>query len=110
MHIIVYITASNAVEANEIAEALLKERLAACANVVETIKSIYWWKGKLERGDESLIILKTKERKFDELAARAKELHSYENPEIVAVPILKGSSDYLAWIDEETDRLCSQGK
>jgi len=103
MHVIVYITASSAKEASEIAEALLKERLAACANVVESIKSTYWWKGNLERDDESLIILKTTERKFDELAARAKELHSYENPEIVALPILKGSSDYLAWIDAEVD-------
>lgn len=103
MHVIVYITAPNPQEAQGLAEALLKERLAACANVVESVKSIYWWKGKLERDDESLIILKTQERKFDALAARVKELHSYENPEIVAVPILKGSSDYLAWIDEEVD-------
>jgi periplasmic divalent cation tolerance protein len=103
MHVIVYITASSAQEASEIAETLLKERLAACANVVESVKSIYWWKGSLEESDESLIILKTQERKFDELAARAKELHSYENPEIVALPILKGSSDYLAWIDGEVD-------
>jgi periplasmic divalent cation tolerance protein len=103
MHIIAYITAPNQKEAHDLAEAMLKERLAACANVVENIKSIYWWKGKLEHDDESLIILKTTERKFDELASRAKELHSYENPEIVAVPILKGSSDYLSWIDEEVD-------
>jgi periplasmic divalent cation tolerance protein len=103
MHVIVYITASNTKEATDIAEALLKERLAACANVVESIKSVYWWKGKLEHENESLIILKTQERKFDALAARAKELHSYENPEIVAVPILKGSSDYLDWIDAEVD-------
>lgn len=103
MHVIVYITASNAREADDIAEALLKERLAACANVVESIKSIYWWKGKLEHDNESLIILKTQESKFDELARRVKELHSYENPEIVAVPILKGSSDYLSWIDDEVD-------
>jgi periplasmic divalent cation tolerance protein len=103
MHVIVYITASNAQEANDIAEALLKERLAACANVVESVKSIYWWKGNLERDDESLIILKTTEGKFDVLAERVKELHSYENPEIVAVPILKGSSDYLDWIDDEVN-------
>ena len=103
MHVIVYITTSDAREANDLAEAILKERLAACANVVESVKSIYWWKGKLEHDDESLIILKTTERKFDALAARVKELHSYENPEIVAVPILKGSSDYLAWIDAEVD-------
>ena len=103
MHVIVYITASNAEEAKDLAEAILKERLAACANVVERVESIYWWKGKLERDNESLIILKTQESKFDELAARVKELHSYENPEIVAVPILKGSSDYLGWIDDEVD-------
>ena len=103
MHVIVYITASNAKEAGDIAEALLKERLAACANVVESIKSIYWWKGALERDNESLIILKTTESKFDALAERVKELHSYENPEIVAVPILKGSSDYLDWVEGEVN-------
>jgi periplasmic divalent cation tolerance protein len=103
MHVIVHITASNAAEASDIAEALLKERLAACANVVESVKSMYWWKGNLEHDDEALIIIKTTERKFDELAARVRELHSYENPEIIALPILKGSADYLAWIDAEVD-------
>ena len=103
MHVIVYVTASNPAEAGEIAKALLKERLAACANVVESVKSMYWWKGNLEHDDESLIIMKTTERKFDELASRVKELHSYENPEIIALPILKGSRDYLAWIDAEVD-------
>lgn len=103
MHVIVYVTTSSIEEAKDLVEAILKERLAACANVVESVKSVYWWKGKLERDNESLIILKTQESKFDELAARVKELHSYENPEIVAVPILKGSSDYLGWIDDEVN-------
>jgi periplasmic divalent cation tolerance protein len=103
MHVIVYVTVSNPEEAQDLAEAILKERLAACANVVESVKSIYWWKGNLERENESLVILKTTEGKFDELAARVKELHSYENPEIIAVPILKGSSDYLSWVDTEVN-------
>lgn len=101
MHVIVYITASNIKEAKDLAEAIVKERLAACANVVESVESVYWWKGKVEHDSESLIILKTKESKLDELIERVKQLHSYENPEIVAVPVLKGSSEYLDWIDEE---------
>ncbi len=104
MYAIVYITASNIGEARDLVEAIVKERLAACANVVESVESTYWWQGKIERGDEALIILKTKESKLDELIKRVKELHSYENPEIVAVPILKGSSDYLRWIDEELEK------
>ncbi len=103
MYAIVYITASNIGEARDLVEAIVKERLAACANVVESVESTYWWQGKIERDDESLIILKTKESKLDELIKRVKELHSYENPEIIAVPILKGSSDYLAWIDAEVN-------
>ena len=104
MYAIVYITASNIGEARDLVEAIVKERLAACANVVESVESTYWWRGKIERDDESLIILKTKESKLDELLKRVKELHSYENPEIVAVPILKGSDEYLRWIDEELEK------
>lgn len=103
MHVIVYITASNIEEAKDLVEFIVKERLAACANVVESVKSVYWWKGKMERDSESLIILKTKESKLDELIERVKQVHKYENPEIVAVPILRGSSDYLDWIDGEVD-------
>lgn len=101
MHVIVYITASNIEEAKDLVEVIVKERLAACANVVERVESVYWWKGKLERDNESLIILKTREDKLDELIKRVRQLHSYENPEIVAVPILKGSAEYLKWIDDE---------
>lgn len=101
MYVLVYITAANIDETEALAEVLVKERLAACANVVERVKSIYWWKGVLERDEESMIILKTREDRLDHLIKRVKQLHSYENPEIVAVPILKGSSEYLNWIDDE---------
>ncbi len=101
MFVLVYITTSTSEEAGQIGEAIVKERLAACANVVERVKSIYWWKGVLERDEESMIILKTREDRLDHLIKRVKQLHSYENPEIVAVPILKGSSEYLNWIDDE---------
>lgn len=101
MYVLVYITAANIDETEALAEVLVKERLAACANVVGRVKSIYWWKGVLERDEESMIILKTREDRLDDLIKRVKQLHSYENPEIVAVPILKGSSEYLNWIDDE---------
>ncbi len=103
MHVLVYITASNIMEANGLIEALIKERLAACANVIEGVKTTYWWKGKIERDSESLIILKTREEKLDALIERVKQLHRYENPEIIAVPILKGSDDYLKWVDDALD-------
>jgi len=99
VHVIVYITASNIEEAKDLSEAVINERLAACASIVEKVSSIYHWKGKIEKNNESLLILKTREDKMDALTVRVKQLHSYENPEIVAVPIVKGSGEYLDWID-----------
>ena len=101
--IVVIVTASNEEEAAKIGRALVEERLAACANIVPKIRSIYRWEGKVQDDPEALMLIKTTDKAFDALVSRVKELHSYSVPEIIALPIGAGSSDYLSWIEESTD-------
>jgi periplasmic divalent cation tolerance protein len=100
--IIVMVTCSNAVEAETIANALLEEHLVACVNIAGRIRSLFHWQGAISRESESLLLMKTTEARFEALARRVKELHSYEVPEIIAMPIRVGNPDYLAWIREST--------
>ena len=103
--IVVIVTASNEEEAAKIGKALVDERLAACANIVPKIRSIYRWEGKVQDDPEALMLIKTTEDMFEALTARVKELHSYSVPEIIALPIGAGASDYLSWIEESTTSL-----
>jgi periplasmic divalent cation tolerance protein len=98
----VYITASSRAEALKIGRALVAERLAACANVLPRARSVYWWQGKMEEADEAVLVAKTRAALAGRLIERVKSLHSYSCPAIVALPILKGNPDYLAWIAAET--------
>ncbi len=98
--IIVFITCSNVFEGQRIANLLVENRLAACVNLVKDIKSIYWWKGNIERSDEVLLIVKSDIRVLEKLINTVKSNHSYTVPEIVAVPIVGGNPDYLKWLDE----------
>ncbi len=100
-YVSIYITASHVQEAERIGVEVVERRLAACANVVKELRSIYWWKGKLERDDEALLFLKTRRDKVEEVISLVREIHSYENPAILVLPILGGSEEYLAWLDEE---------
>jgi len=84
-----------------LANALVEERLAACVNRLGPVQSTYWWQGQVERGEEQLLVIKTREDLFDRLKAKVQELHSYTVPEVIALPILKGSASYLHWMDEE---------
>jgi periplasmic divalent cation tolerance protein len=99
-YFLVSITTNSSEEAERIAEALVQERLAACVNIVPAITSIYRWQGEVHRDSEVLLIAKSRPESFESLAARVKELHSYEVPEIIALPITAGSKAYLKWIDE----------
>ncbi len=99
-YFLVSITTSSPEEAERIAETIVQERLAACVNIVPAIISIYRWRGEVHRDREVLLIAKSRPELFESLAARVKELHSYEVPEIIALPIAAGSKAYLNWIDE----------
>jgi periplasmic divalent cation tolerance protein len=101
-NIVVLVTAPSAEDAAKIARALVEERLAACANIVGDVRSIYRWEGKVEDDSEALMVIKTREELFDKLEKRVKELHSYSVPEVIALPIAKGSPEYLKWLEEET--------
>lgn len=101
--VVVVVTCGSAAEGERIARSLVEERLAACVNVLEApVRSTYRWKGKVETALEYLLIIKTSRRIFARLEAKVKELHSYEVPEIIALPILEGSPTYLQWIAENT--------
>ena len=102
--IVVFITASSEEEAARIAASLVEEKLAACVNIIRNIRSIYSWKGKVCDDAEVLMIVKTQRSLFNSLKGRVKELHSYEVPEIIALPIVDGSEDYLKWIRESTGK------
>ena len=97
---IVFITASSGKEARRLAKNLLKERLAACVNFIPKIKSQYWWKGKIERASETLLIVKTTKQAMTRLTRRVKELHSYSTPEIISCSVAEGNNDYLKWIKD----------
>lgn len=99
---VVYVTASSREEALAIGRAVVSERLAACANLIGAIRSIYWWEGKIDEGDEALLILKTTEDRLAALIERIRGLHSYTTPCVTAWPIAAGNPDYLAWIEAET--------
>jgi periplasmic divalent cation tolerance protein len=100
--LVVLVTAPTPERAAEIARALVEERLAACGNVVQGVRSIYRWEGKVHEDAEALLVLKTTRARFDALRDRVLALHPYEVPEVIALPVEAGSARYLAWIADET--------
>lgn len=100
--ITVFMTAPNEDEAAGIARALVEARLAACVNIVKNIRSVYSWQGKIEDDSEVLMIAKTRKGLFEALSEKVRELHSYEVPEVIALPVVAGSAEYLKWIREST--------
>ncbi len=99
-HLLIFVTANSKKEGEKIGETLVKEGLAACANLVPGVKSIFKWKGELCKEDEALILIKSNESLFEELKNRVVDLHSYDVPEVIAIPIAYGSADYLRWMEE----------
>ena len=102
--IAILITAGSKKEAESIARDLVKKKLAACVNIIPSVKSIYTWKGRIEASKECLLIAKTRENLFLRVEKAVKMAHSYECPEITALPLIKGSADYMRWIEESTRR------
>lgn len=102
MYAVIFITCANKKEAGRIAKALVKNKLAACVNIVDKIESIFWWQGKVDLASEALLIMKSKREKLTKIIKLVKSMHSYEVPEIIALPIIGGYRPYLEWIDEST--------
>ncbi len=98
----VYVTCGSKAEAKEIGQVLVGNRLAACANILPGMESIYWWDGKLTSDKEVILIVKTTEAVLNNLIAAVKKIHSYDVPCVVALPIEGGNPDFLQWIHSET--------
>ena len=99
LYVIVIVTTATKQEAENITQQLLKQHLIACANITGPVSSLFHWSGKLEKTEEYLIFMKSRKDLFDKLAETVKALHSYEVPEILALPVVDGSKEYLAWLD-----------
>ena len=99
--IVVLSTCGSAEEAAQIARALVDKKLAACVNVMPAVRSFYRWKGVVEDEQESLLVIKSSRGLFDQLRVELEKLHSYEVPEVIAVPIVDGSEGYLEWLERE---------
>jgi periplasmic divalent cation tolerance protein len=99
--VIVYTTCGKAEDAESIAQRLIEGRLAACVNVVAGVRSFYRWQGKIENAAEFLLIIKTARGLLDPLRVELEKLHPYDLPELIVAPIIDGSPNYLAWLEQE---------
>jgi len=99
-YLVVFIIVPNQKGAEKITLALLREKLAACVTVVPGVKSFYWWQKRIEKSSEVLLIVKTLKSKLPQLIKNVKKMHSYQVPEIIALPIINGEQKYLKWLQE----------
>ena len=102
--IVVLVTSGKREEAEQLANRLVELRLAACVSIIPNVASFYWWEGKVTRDDEFLLIIKTSRPRFEAVRKEVQRLHSYIVPEIIALPIVEGSEEYLNWIDESLSK------
>lgn len=100
--VVIYVCCADTDQAQRIGQLAVQQRLAACANIIPGMQSIYEWQGKLEQGQETILLLKTQAKHFEACAALVKANHSYELPCIIALPITQGAPDFLAWIKGQT--------
>ncbi|MBI2830500.1 MAG: divalent-cation tolerance protein CutA [Chloroflexi bacterium] len=102
--VVVLITASSAQEGNQIARSLLEKRKVACVNIVPSVSSLFWWQDKIDSAEEVMLVAKSREDLLPQVIEIVKQIHSYEVPEIIALPIVGGNADYLQWLNEETNK------
>jgi len=100
--VFVYTTYPSVVEAEEAGRALVEQRLCACVNILPGMVSYYWWNGALERGEEAVMIIKTRASLSEQVSAAVKEMHSYDTPAILVIPIESVEQTYFAWLLAET--------
>lgn len=98
----VYVTAPNEAEAEKIGRVLLKERLAACVNILNGMRSLYWWEGKIDEAEETVLIVKTDKKQVAAVIKRIEEIHTYKTPCAVALEVSEGSKNYVKWIETES--------
>mmetsp|Transcript_2374 Transcript_2374/g.6572 ORF Transcript_2374/g.6572 Transcript_2374/m.6572 type:complete len:162 (+) Transcript_2374:381-866(+) len=103
-HAVYYVTVNSKTLGVKIAESLLTDKLAACVNIIPGVESMYWWEGKVETDQELLLMIKSSRALLNQITKRVKEQHEYDTPEVIAVPIVGGSTQYLNWIKENTRR------
>jgi periplasmic divalent cation tolerance protein len=101
--IVVFVTVPDVEDAERIGRSLVEGRLAACVNIVPQIRSLFRWEGKVADESETLLIVKTRRALFDSLRAHVKQMHPYDIPEVIALPVVAGHQPYLRWIDEATE-------
>ncbi|MCL2150405.1 MAG: divalent-cation tolerance protein CutA [Dehalococcoidia bacterium] len=101
--VVVFITASSTQEAQTVADVLLEAHLAACASIIPKTSSHYWWQGEIKSAAEALLMIKTRAVLLDAIIKSVKERHSYDVPEVIAIPIVGGSAEYLKWVENETE-------
>lgn len=104
MYIVVFVTASCMEEAEKISSKLIENKLAACVNMVDGVKSVFWWEQRIDTAKEIMLVIKTKKSKLPAVIKLVKSIHSYEVPEIIALPIIGGEKKYLRWIDDSLRR------
>ncbi|MDD5592913.1 MAG: divalent-cation tolerance protein CutA [Candidatus Omnitrophica bacterium] len=102
MNTIIFVTASHKKEAEKIASALIKAKLAACVNIIQGVHSLFRWRGKIDRAREILLIIKTRKTLLSWVIKKVKSLHSYSVPEVIALPIIAGNKEYLKWLNDST--------
>lgn len=100
MYVVILVTSASKKEAGAIAQALIKKKLAACVNITKAAESLFWWKGKVDAAKELLLIIKSKRALLPRIIKTIKSKHSYDVPEVIALPIISGNPDYLRWIDD----------
>ena len=100
--VVVMVATASQDEAMKIADQVVQSRLAACASTIPTVRSTYWWEGKLMNDQESLLLIKTTSDKFNSLEETIRKIHSYKVPEIIAIPVCQGFLPYLEWVRRET--------
>ena len=101
--LIVLTTAGSETEARKMAQTLVERRLAACVNIIPRIQSVYRWEGKVEETEECLLLIKTVKAREDQVRTAIRELHTYDLPECIAIPIESGSAEYLKWLSDSVD-------
>lgn len=108
-YVVVIMTAADKEEAVKIVRRLLSERLIACANILGPVSSLFLWEGEIDEADEFLVFMKSKKKLFKKISERAKEIHSYQVPEIIALPVIDGLPSYLDWLGASLQSVSGHG-